>query len=458
MDTVIRNARLATVEGEVREATIGIREGTIACVVSCEGTTRLSRGDIPKSSRTIDASGRWVLPGLVDCHTHFGAFLPFEEDLVTETRAAAVGGVTTVFHVILEAGSILARLPYYLDAVRRLAVVDMHFWAACMTEEHLCEIPALRRRGIRGFKFFLSYKGDEMEDVGIYGIDYAYLQRGLEQVAACDGVAVVHAENYELLQLHKQRQVGRNDFESFCRSRPSICEEIDAYAACRMAQEAGAELYLVHIGSADVVDIVRRFRRRGVRVYVETSPRYLLIDETGTGLAEPELALTTPSYKPAGHRERLWTAVGEGAVDTVATDSAANTLGEKVGAGSVWRAQPSWQEMPTSLASMMTHGVNQDRVTMSQLTALMSTNAARIFGLYPRKGSVVEGADADLVIADDEATRTVERCAHSACDYTPYEGRSLTGWPVLTMVRGNVVMDEGAITEGPGLGRAIGVE
>ncbi len=457
VDTLIWNARVATVEGEIPDAMIGIRDGVIAFVGSAEVAKPLTSGARAQSLRTIDAAGKWVIPGLVDCHTHFGAFLPFEDDLITETRAAAAGGVTTVFHVILEPSSILTRLPYYLDAVSRCATVDMHFWAACMTEEHLAEIPALRERGIRGFKFFLSYKGDEMESVGIYGIDYAYLQRGLEQVASCDGVAVVHVENYELLQLHKQRQAERNDFLSFCRSRPSLCEEIDAYATCRMAQEAGAELYLVHTGTADVIDIACRFRERGVRVYVETGPRYLLIDETGTSLAQPELALTTPSYKPVTHLNRLWAATAAGAVDTIATDSAANTRVSKLGNGTIWRMQPSWQEMPTSLPSMVTHGVSRGRLTMPRLAGLMSTHGARIFGLHPRKGALMPGSDADLVIVDTETTRPVDRCPHSACDYTPYAGHELTGWPTLTMVRGKVVMEAGEIVTSPGFGRVVGV-
>lgn len=458
-DLVIANATLVTPESVHPPTRITIGDGKILTVEPEPpgGRAATEAAGAEGNAEFIDARGRHVLPGLIDCHTHQGSFLPFEADLLTETRAAADGGITTVFHVILEQGSIVERLPYYLETVNRLATVDMHFWAACMTEEHLREIPRLRERGIRGFKFFLSYKGDEMKSVGIAGIDYAYLQKGLEAVAACDGVALVHVENYELLQLHKQRQLARNDFLSFCRSRPPICEEVDAFATCRMALEVGAELYLVHTGTAAVVDIANEFRARGLKLHLETGPRYLLIDETGTGLACPEEAITTPSYKPRENAERLWPALDRGEVNTVATDSAANLRAEKFSSGTVWKMQPSWQEMPTSFASMFTHGVAAGRLEFPRLVEAMSAAPARIFGLSAAKGAVVPGADADLVMVDTGATRVVERDAYSACDYTPYRGWRLRGWPVLTVVRGRVVMRDGQVTDASGWGRVVGL-
>jgi len=387
MDTIITNGKLVTPWETIEGVTIGIEEGKIA-VIQRDDTSL-------KAQKVINAQGNYIFPGIVDCHNHFGAFLPYEDDVLSETRAAAAGGVTTVFHVILEQGSVYERIPYYIETTERLATVDMSFWAACMTEQHLEEIGKCRERGLKGFKFFMAYKGNEMEKVGIFGIDLSYLFRGMEQIKEAGGVALVHAENYELLKVYRQKYSQRNDFQSFCRSRPPICEEVDADSACRMAEEVGVPLHIVHVGAGKVLDIANGFKDRGTQISVETSPRYLVIDHDGTGLKEPNLAVTTPAYKPPEDLEKLWEGIKKDEIDCIATDSSANHLKEKMGDGTVWKMQLSWQEMPTLLPMLLNEGYHKGRMTLNHIVKLTSYKPAKIFGLYPQKGTLQPGADAD---------------------------------------------------------------
>ena len=432
---------------------LGISDGKIAYV----GTKDLAI----TAGETIDARGNYVLPGIIDAHCHFGVpGQSFEDCVLKETQAAAFGGVTTAFHFIAEAGSIYERLPYYADTVKRLATVDMGFQTVVSTSNHLEEMPRCRDAGLKGFKFLLAYKGGELKVVGIEGIDYAYLYKGMEVAARIGGIVQIHAENWELLQLFKGRYSNKNDFASYCQGSQPICEEVDVYSACRMAETTGCTLYIVHVTLGSTLNIVDEFKARKTSIYTETSPRYLNIDNEGTGLKRPFLAVGSPPMKSRADIERMWEGVAAGKVNCIATDSGPVSYQFKgVDGGVPWKMFPGWQEMPTSLAMMLSEGVNRNRITLPQLVTLMSYNPAKIFDIYPQKGALLPGSDADITIVDLEKNQKVRADLYtSGCDFTPYEDWELTGWPILTMVRGKVVMEDGKVKDVSGWGRAVNLK
>lgn len=448
--TFITNGKLVTPNEIIEGASIAVENQKIAFITSEK--IGAGAGDI------IDAKGNYVMPGLIDAHTHIGAWRPFEDDLKSETEAAASGGVTTVFTFLLEKTTGMSeRFPYYIDATKRLATIDVGFLGSCMTETHLEDIKKCADHGLKNFKFFMAYKGNEMLRVGITGIDLPYLYRGMELIKQVGGTTMVHAENYELMKLFGKRNT-ENNFLSFNRSRPPICEAVDADTACRMAEEMGVPLYIVHVGTGNVLDIVNRFRARGNQVYIETSPRYLVIDEEGKMMKKPYQAKTTPAYKPAEHQVRLWEGVKKDEIDVIATDSASTTDQEKLSAGSIFKMVASWQEMPTMLPMMLSEGYHKGHMSLSQIVKQLCYNPAKLMGVYPQKGSFNPGSDADLIIVDiNKKQKVTARMFPSYCDFTPYEGWELKGWPIMTMVRGKVVMKDGKVAGSAGWGRAINI-
>ncbi|HOO40802.1 MAG TPA: amidohydrolase family protein [Syntrophales bacterium] len=450
--TFITNAKLIAPDGIIDGVSIAVENQKIAFLTS----EKIG----PNAGEIIDAKGNYVMPGIIDVHTHVGAFRPFEDDLKSESAAAAAGGVTTFYHYMLEGlgsptGSMASRIDYYIDAVKRLSTVDIGFHGTCMTETHLEDIKKCADRGLKNHKFFMAYKGDEMRRVGIVGIDLPYLYRGMECIRDIGGMAMVHAENYELMKLFGKRY-SNNTFSDFNKSRPPITEAVDADTACRMSREVGVPLYIVHVGCGKVLDIANKFRNQGHPVYLETGPRYLNIDQEGKMCKKPWLAKTTPAYKTPEDMARLWEGIKNNEFNTVATDSACMNEKEHVGDGKIVKMLPSWQEMPTMLPMMLSEGYHKGRMSLNQIADYLCYNPAKLFGIYPQKGSLNPGSDADLIIVDiDKKQRVSGNMSPSYCDFSPYEGWELKGWPVMTMVRGKVVMKDGKVTGNPGWGRAV---
>lgn len=456
-DTLIINGKVVTHEKIFDNLSIGVKDGKIAY---------LGEEKDLEAAQVIDAAGKYVLPGLIDIHTHIGGCnegFPFDYALRGEAKNAALGGITTMYHMISEPASITDKLPKYKKEVEENSVIDIGFHACCQNVGQIEEIQSLADAGIGSFKFFLSYRGgreaqDNAKTGGsLDGVDYGKLYYGMEQVKKAGGTAMVHAENFELCTFFEDRYRGQDSFYARCMSRPAIAEEVDVFAICCMARDTGCPLYIVHNTVANSFEIAKAFREAGATIWCETSQNYLFVDYTGCDLKDPSLAFTTPPYKSPENREKLWEGVRAGKIHTINTDSSSISYKFKKGNGTIWDTWGGSNTTTTALASLVNGGVLTGKLTLPDVVRLTSYNNAKIFNI-PNKGMLAPGYDADIVLLDMEKVVTVDNHnapAKTSSDFSPFDGLTLTGWPVMTMCRGKIVAENGVVGDNEGWGKTV---
>lgn len=426
-DLVIHNARLVDHAGEQRGA-IAISQGRITAIGVDDA--------MPDSDRVIDADGRVVMPGVVDPHCHLGVNYDFDEDIRTETAGAARGGVTTV---LLFARSMDQEyVPYYWDRRARGeqgAVIDFGFHFGIQKREHLAEIPAIAEQtGVQTFKCHMGYEVGN--SIGINSSPDSWVFAAMREAAKLPrGVVAVHCENTELVELLKpeMKATGRSDLAAYTESRPTFVEEEAIERMIHFSEVTGCPLYVVHTTVAAGPRMAAAARVRGVDVWIETCPHYL----TRTAYDEDldTTAKISPPLRDRTELEGLWEGMLNGQVSTLGTDH----VPFKKNLGDVWSEKPGVVTFPWELPLMLHFGVHERGMSLSRLSELNSANPARRFGLYPKKGSLSVGADADLVMIDLDREQVVEH--PSGKGTCLYEGWTLRGWPVLTLSRGEVVFD-----------------
>jgi len=410
-------------------------------------------GDVPRASREIDARGKLVLPGCVDLHTHLAStptFTPLD-DFEHGTRAAVAGGVTTVCSMVYQEGSLRAGAERGLrDAARSCADFAFHVVVTDPSPAAIDEVAALAREG-HGLKVFM---------VSPHFVERTADYLDLYRAAAAAGVVVaVHAEDRAVIdrataQLHA---AGRTGAEWFPESRPVQAEIVAVRAALAHAELSGAALYLVHLSSRGALDGLREGKERGARLLGETRPLYLYL--TRERFTRPDAALWVgqPPLREREDVEALWAALRDGPLDTVGTDHIPHRRAAKLDPSLTFdTVPPGVANLETLLPMLYSEGVRRGRLTLARLVEVLATVPARIAGLHPRKGVLAPGSDADVVVFDPNARRTIRSSEmHSACDYDPYEGWDVTGWPEVVLSRGEVVFERGTITARPGRGRFV---
>jgi dihydropyrimidinase len=443
-EILIRGGRVVNADG-ARDADVRIVGELIADV-----GPRLA---LRPGTRVIDAGGRLVLPGGIDPHTHLQG--GFADDLTTGSQAALAGGITTVgtFANARSGESLVQAVDRVAQQVSTDAIADviLHAGAWPPTPEVIAAIPALAARGQPSIKVFMVQRD--------FHAQIAQVIQMLEAARDAGVVTMIHCEDGALLAAAVRRlgDAGRTSLQYYGESRPIVAELAATQLAASLCESTGAPMHVVHLSSARALDACRSARRAGAPLYVETRPLYLhLTDERFTGPEAP-LFVGQPPLRSRADSEALWAGLADESIDVLATDHAPWTRAQKMDPSlTISRVRPGVSDLQFMLPMFFSEGVVKRRLPPERFVAVTSTNAARIFGLYPRKGVIQPQAMADVVIWDPSLIGRVRaENDHSRSDYSVYEGWQVSGWPVVTIRRGEVVVEGGRVTGVPGGGTLV---
>ena len=448
MDLAIRNGTIITAS-ETYAADLGVVGGRIVQI----------GGTVPAATREIDATGRLVIPGGIDVHTHLDAVLFREttaDDFYSGTVAAAHGGITSICDYAFQrrGRSLSYALEEWSEKARGKAVIDYGFHPVVNFPEPdvIAEIPEIVREGQTSFKIFMIGRFDQRV------ADYL---RVLDAIRDAGAIANIHAEDGPMIDYLGGRliQAGKGGPEYFPESRPLISEAAAVTRAVAFAEATGAPVYVVHMSSGSAVDVLRAARARGIRVYGETRPIYLHLTSECYGLPDGQGAryIALPPIRGADQQAALWAALNAGDLQTVATDHVCWTLAHKFDPNrNLLTIPPGMSNLETILPMLYSDGVAKGRISANRWVEVIATNPAKLTGMYPQKGAIQPGSDADLVVFDPAAKKTIRQAdLHSRADYDVYEGFEVTGWPAQTISRGEVIVDQGNLLAEPGRGRLI---
>ena len=454
-DLVVRGGTVVTGTDTMR-ADIGIRAGRIAAIAESLG-----------GSDAVDAGGLLVLPGGVDTHCHIEQLRDGgdadEESFETGSRSCLAGGTTSVvtFSNQFKGRDILTPLADYRRRAARGAMVDYGFHQIITDPTDAVvheQIPQIVAEGIRSLKVFLTYDPLHLDD-------RQYL-RVLAAARRTGALVTVHCENYEAIRWRTEALLadGRTAPKYHAWSRPPVIEREATHRAIALAELVDQPIQIFHVSCEEVAEEVARAQARGLKVWAETCPQYFVL--TAADMDRPGFEgakfMCSPAPRDTTEHARMWDVVRRGTLDVVSSDHSGwnfeGPRGKRVNG-----AEASFRDIPNGvpglaarLPLMFSEGVAAGRIDVNHFVRLVATNPAKLFGLYPRKGSIAIGADADLVLWDPAKQVTLTNALmQQAIDYTPYEGRTVTGWPVATLLRGRVVMRDGRVQAEPGSGQFL---
>ncbi len=454
-DLVIRGGLVVNANGTAR-CDVGVRDGRITALA----------GQLSGGGREIDATGRLVLPGGIDSHCHIDQRSSTggrnAESFESGTRSAACGGTTTIIcFAAQEKGERLAPVVEDYHRRARQSSIDYSFHLIISDPSDVVineEVPRLIDEGHRSLKLFMTYPRNRVNDAEILRI--------LDVAKRKQALVCVHAENHDAIMYMtaKLLEAGRESTRYHAWCKPPLVEREACHRIIMLAELLDVPIQVFHVSCEQAAEEVRRAQRRGLKVFSETCPQYFVLTERDLDRDQREGAkfVCSPAPRTEGDQEALWDHLRLGTIGNVTSDHAPYNIDELEGKFWAGDNAPFSQiangvpGLETRMPITFSEGVAKGRIDLETFVAVTSTNAARLFGLYPNKGVIAVGADADICIWDPDRQVTITQdILHHDTDYTPYEGLEVTGWPAVTISRGKVVWNEGEVSDEPGWGRFL---
>src|SRR5215470_87990 len=438
-DTIITNGRIVTAT-DTYAGDIAIRDGKIVAIG--QGLPR------DNAAKIIDAGGRHVFPGGIDVHTHLD--MPFggttsSDDFETGTRAAAFGGTTTLidFAIQYKGQPLRKAFDTWMEKASTKAVCDYSFHCIIteLGKDQLDEMNALVREGVTSFKLFMAYPG-------VFMLDDGSIFKALRRTADNGGLICMHAENGNAIDVIVQQALaeGKKAPKYHALTRPTTAEAEATARAIALAEMAGAPVYIVHLSCNDALEKVREARDRGLPVYAETCPQYLYLSLENFEAPGFEGAkyVFTPPLREKWHQEKLWNGLKNDHLQVVSTDHCPFCFKDQkqLGKDDFTKIPNGGPGIEHRMSLIYSGGVAKGRFNVNRFVELVSTTPAKLFGLYPRKGTIAVGSDADVVIFDPERKHTISaQTHHMRVDYSMFEGIEVTGMPDVVLSRGQVLVE-----------------
>ena len=455
-DTVITDSHIILPQGMI-DKNILIDEGKIV------GFTN----DTPACDNKINGNGLISVPGPIDTHVHYGVYSPINEAAKTESHAAAIGGITTMMRMLRLEDPFSNSLQAQLDASSYSHYIDYAIHASVFTPQQINEMNICVEKGITSFKIYMNLGGE----VGHVYMDIPpnssklvesqvnvtneIVEQTVKTAASLGCPILVHAEDYESCGcgIKTAKEKNQDGLSAWSNSRSPEFEAKAIKTVSKYGRDYDCVIYFAHIGSERALAQIEEEKKLGTKIFVETCPHYLSLSYDKQ---EGYLAKVMPPIRTENDNKAVWNALSKNQIDTIGTDHVANQLKLKLAGDDVWGALAGFPGIGTVIPILLNDGVNQNRITLEQFVQFTSQNAAKIFGMYPQKGTLEKNSDADITMIDLKREKKVTSDLFGGfSDYIVYEGRNLKGWPVKTIVRGEIVADDFEIIGKLGHGKLV---